>query len=242
MTDRSIDEAKALTASMEDFANGGAVNRRRVTRLNITMVLVLALAAFGVWQAFNAASTAKEARAEELSTFQSCLNRNAQDVQQVGLWRYLIQQSHTHTSVDRGLQHYVDSIFAERQCVNGAPAQTIQYLYHTVTKSAVVGGRVTITDKKCVPAKVNVYSSISWVMVKPYHELLPELAKSELLSPGCAVHTHVDAMPPDVVQASKAAFNNGYRSTTWVVSGTETPLPSNMNVVVWTTPQFKIVP
>jgi hypothetical protein len=228
----------------DDFAWGGRKNKRMVQWFLGVTVVMFVLMGFVIAQAFYAANTAREAKASELSTYQSCLNKNAQDVEQIGLWHYVIEL--TGDKALGTLQHYVNSIFAQRECVDGEPAPTITYAYHHIKPHTLVadqpGAAITVTDQKCIPKNVHVFASIVWTMIKPYHAILPEVTKSETLPPGCTVHRHIDTIPADVLVVANAAFKSGAKSTTWMISGTEIPKPSNMNVTTWKTPAFKIVP
>jgi hypothetical protein len=236
-----IERTKEFDAKADDFAWGGRQTRARVRWLGVLLSITTALLILAGAQALYAAHTARVARESELSTYQSCINRNVQDIDQIGLWRYVIQLS-GNTKLSH-LQHYIDSIFVQRECVESSPAPTIAYLYHHVaSKEVVVGSPIIITDEKCVPAAVHVFSSIVWEMVYPRTLLLPELTKSEQLPKGCGLHNHIDQMPADVIAEAQKLSNVGVTYSVWRVVGTETPSPSNMNVVTWKTPKFKIVP
>lgn len=241
--DDPVAESRQFDKKVNDWEWGGHRNKRMVQVLIALVVAMIILVGAVVVQAVNAANTAKEVKGSELSTYQSCLNRNVQDVDQIGLWRYVIEL--TGDTKLQTLQHYINSIFAERECIDGPPSSTITYGAHEIvprTVSANSGATVSVTDKKCIPSEVHVYASIVWTEISPRHVILPELTKSETLSPGCVTHVHRDTVPTDVLAVADAAFKDGAASTTWEISGTETPAPSNMNVVTWHTPEFKIVP
>lgn len=241
MNEDPVAESKQFDHKVSDFTWGGHQNRVMVRWLMCLVTVVLILVGLVVIQAFSAARTATEAKGSELSTYQSCLNRNVQDVDQIGLWRYVIELTGSHKLGT--LQKYINSIFAERQCINAPPAATVEYDYHRISQYVMVPGMVqTVTDRKCVPVNVKVFASIVWTEVSPHHIILPEKTKTETLNAGCSVHTHKDAIPADVVAVAQAAFASGMRSTVWRISGTEIPSPSNMNVTTWETPEFKIVP
>lgn len=236
-----VTESKQFDRKVNDFTWGGHQNRVTVRWLLSIMVLVVILMGLVVYQSINAAHVASEAKGSELSTYQSCINRDVQDTDQIGLWRYVIEL--TGDKKLQTLQNYIDTIFAERTCVNGPPAATIVYDYHHISRSTITSGMTQIvTDRRCVPIDVHVFSSIVWTMEKPRHILLPEETQSEIWNSGCGVSRHVDAIPADVLALTKVEFASGETSTVWQISGTETPAPSNMNVITWKTPEFKIVP
>lgn len=236
-----VEKSKQFSKEVDDFSYGGHRNKRMVQVLVALVLAMIILVGAVVVQAFNANHTATVARESELSTYQSCLNRNVQDVDQIGLWRYVIEL--TGDKKLQTLQKYINSIFAERQCVNSPPSQTVAYDFHNISHSTLTpGDKLIITDRKCVPIKVHVYASIVWIQESPSHVVLPELTKSENLNAGCYTHRHADAVPPDVQAIVKSEFAAGAASTTWEVSGTETPAPSNMDVSTWKTPEFKIIP
>lgn len=110
--------------------------------------------------------------------------------------------------------------------------------------AVLVGQNVDVEGRKCSTEEVDVVGSFTWIMEEPQRLVTPGESGQTRRIKGCEDLDFTNSMPWTVIAEAKRQAALGVYQTTWVISGTETPLsPKGQRgqPIVWTTEPFVVV-